>query len=221
MTIRVLLADDQPMIRAGFAMMLDAQSDICVVGQASDGGEARVLARQLEPDVVVMDIQMPDHDGLTATSDICAELPDVRVLIVTTFDIDDYVYQALRAGASGFLLKNAAPEDLIHAVRVVAEGDALLAPAVTRRLIQRFTREPTQYSINADTARDLTQREREVLLLLARGHSNRDIAEELVIGTGTVKTHVTHILTKLGLRDRVQAVAFAYENGLISPGRSA
>jgi len=218
--IRVLLADDQPMIRAGFAMILDAQPGIDVIGEASDGDEAVAAARATQPDVVVMDVQMPSRDGLSATHEICAALPSVKVLIVTTFDIDDYVYQALQAGASGFLLKNAAPEDLVHAVRVVASGDALLAPSVTRRLIQRFTRIPMAQS-NAAALGELTSREMEVLQLVAKGYSNSDIAAELVLGIGTVKTHVAHILTKLNLRDRVQAVVLAYEAGLVTPARDA
>jgi DNA-binding NarL/FixJ family response regulator len=218
-TISVLLVDDQAMVRAGFRMILEAEDDIVVVGEASDGDQGVVAARQHRPDVVLMDVQMPRMDGLEATSRIVGE-PGLgsRVVILTTFERDDYVFEALRAGASGFLLKNAPPEDLVHAVRVVAAGDALLAPSVTRRVIEEYARRPAPRSNGADLHR-LTEREREVLSLLATGKSNSELAAHLYLGEGTIKTHVSNVLTKLGLRDRMQAVVFAYESGLIEPGR--
>lgn len=219
MTISVLLVDDQAMVRAGFRMILEAEDDIVVVGEASDGDQGVVAARQLRPDVVLMDVQMPRMDGLEATGRIVAE-PDLasRVVILTTFERDDYVFEALRAGASGFLLKNAPPEDLVHAVRVVAAGEALLAPSVTRRVIEEYARRPVPRTDDRELHR-LTEREREVLTLLATGKSNSELAAHLYLGEGTIKTHVSNVLTKLGLRDRMQAVVFAYESGLIEPGR--
>jgi DNA-binding NarL/FixJ family response regulator len=216
MTIRVLLADDQELVRAGFRMILETQADIQVVGEADDGVEAVAATRRLRPDVVLMDIRMPNLDGLQATKQIMAARSSSRVLILTTFDLDEYVYQALAAGASGFLLKNAPPEQLISAVRVVAAGDALLAPSVTRRVIEQFTRLPPPGG--TDTLVGLTAREREVLKLVARGLSNAEIAAELVVSDATVKSHVAHLLAKLQLRDRVQAVVLAYESGLVRPG---
>jgi len=218
-TISVLLVDDQAMVRAGFRMILEAEDDIVVVGEASDGDQGVVAARQLRPDVVLMDVQMPRMDGLEATGRIVAE-PDLasRVVILTTFERDDYVFEALRAGASGFLLKNAPPEDLVHAVRVVAAGEALLAPSVTRRVIEEYARRPVPRTDDRELHR-LTEREREVLTLLATGKSNSELAAHLYLGEGTIKTHVSNVLTKLGLRDRMQAVVFAYESGLIEPGR--
>jgi DNA-binding NarL/FixJ family response regulator len=220
-TISVLLVDDQAMVRAGFRMILEAEDDIVVVGEASDGDQGVVVARQMRPDVVLMDVQMPRMDGLEATGRIVQE-PGLtsRVVILTTFERDDYVFEALRAGASGFLLKNAPPEDLVHAVRVVAAGDALLAPSVTRRVIEEYSRRPPPRSnSNGDDLHRLTEREREVLSLLATGKSNSELAAHLYLGEGTIKTHVSNVLTKLGLRDRMQAVVFAYESGLIEPGR--
>jgi DNA-binding NarL/FixJ family response regulator len=216
MTTRVLLADDQELVRAGFRMILETQADIQVVGDADDGVQAVAATRRLQPDVVLMDIRMPNLDGLQATRQITAAGSASRVLILTTFDLDEYVYQALAAGASGFLLKNAPPEQLISAVRVVAAGDGLLAPSITRRVIEQFTRLPPPGG--TDTLAGLTDREREVLKLVARGLSNREIAAELVVSDATVKTHVAHLLAKLQLRDRVQAVVLAYESGLIRPG---
>ena len=220
MTISVVLVDDQEMVRAGFRMILEAEDDIDVVGEASDGEQALVAARQLRPDVVLMDVQMPRMDGLEATGRIVSEA-DIRsrVVILTTFEQDDYVFEALRAGASGFLLKNAPPEELVHAVRVVASGDALLAPSVTRKVIEDYARRPAPRSHEADIHR-LTEREVEVLQLMATGKSNSELATHLYVGEGTIKTHVSNLLTKLGLRDRMQAVVFAYESGLVEPGRT-
>jgi DNA-binding NarL/FixJ family response regulator len=216
MTTRVLLADDQELVRAGFRMILETQADIEVVGDAGDGVEAVAATRRLQPDVVLMDIRMPNLDGLQATRRLTAAGSASRVLILTTFDLDEYVYQALTAGASGFLLKNAPPEQLIGAVRVVAAGDALLAPSITRRVIQQFARLPAPGGTDALAA--LTERERQVLQLIARGLSNAEIAAELFVSDATVKSHVTHLLSKLRLRDRVQAVVLAYESGLVRPG---
>ena len=217
MTARVLLADDQELVRAGFRMILETQADIEVVGEAADGVEAVQATRRLRPDVVLMDIRMPNLDGLQATRRIVAARSAARVLILTTFDLDEYVYQALTAGASGFLLKNAPPEQLIGAVRVVADGDALLSPSITRRVIEHFTLLPPPGG--ADALAGLTSREREVLKLVARGLSNAEIAAELLVSDTTVKSHVAHLLAKLRLRDRVQAVVLAYESGLVRPGR--
>jgi DNA-binding NarL/FixJ family response regulator len=216
MTTRVLLADDQELVRAGFRMILETQADIEVVGDAGDGVEAVAVTRRLQPDVVLMDIRMPNLDGLQATKQLMAAGSASRVVILTTFDLDEYVYQALSAGASGFLLKNAPPEQLIGAVRVVAAGDALLAPSITRRVIQQFARLPVPGG--ADALAGLTERERQVLQLVARGLSNAEIAAELFVSDATVKSHVAHLLSKLRLRDRVQAVVLAYESGLVRPG---
>jgi DNA-binding NarL/FixJ family response regulator len=215
--VRVLIADDQALIRAGLAMVLGAQPDIEVVGEAQDGIEAVALASAHRPDVVLMDVQMPRMDGLEATRRLVGDARvQSRVVILTTFEQDDYVFEALRAGASGFLLKNARPEDLVHAVRVVAAGDALLAPAITRRVIQEYARRPARPRDDA-ALEQLTERELEVLRLLATGKSNAELARELFLGEGTIKTHVSHVLAKLALRDRVQAVVFAYESGLVEP----
>jgi DNA-binding NarL/FixJ family response regulator len=216
-TIRVLVADDQSMIRAGFAMILDAQPDIEVIAQAADGDQAIATAQSTRPDVIVMDIRMPGRDGIAATAEICRADDHARVLIVTTFDYDEYVYKALRAGASGFLLKNAPPENLANAVRVIAGGEALLAPTVTRRMIERFNPPPAQ-ATPPPSFQELTPREQQVLRLMAKGYSNARIATELFIGVGTVKTHAAHILAKHALRDRVQAVVLAYETGFVTAG---
>lgn len=218
MTISVLVVDDQAMVRAGFAAILGAQPDIEVVGQAADGDEAIALAATLHPAVILMDVRMPGRGGIEATQAIRAGEGDVPyVLMLTTFDADEYVHEALAAGASGFLLKDAAPADLIAAVRVIAAGDALLAPSVTRRLLERFhSRRP----VDADAVRrvaDLTEREREILVLIGRGLSNAEIAAELVIAGQTVKSHVSRIFAKLELRDRVHAVILAYDAGLVEP----
>ncbi|MQA83256.1 MAG: response regulator [Streptosporangiales bacterium] len=219
MSIRVVLADDQAMVRDGLAALLRAAPDIEVVGEAEDGERAVEVARQLHPDVVVMDVRMPVMDGLAATARILEYADDAerrpRVLVLTTFDLDEYVYEALAAGASGFLLKDASAADLMHAVRVVATGDALLAPSITRRLIADFARRRPGRAAPSEAVAALTPREREVLLLIARGMSNGEIAEDLVVAEQTVKTHVGRILTKLGLRDRAQAVVVAYESGLV------
>ncbi|MFL6073525.1 MAG: response regulator [Mycobacteriales bacterium] len=223
MTIRVVIADDQAMVRAGFGALLAAQADIDVVGEAADGEQAVAVATATRPDVVLMDVRMPVLDGLAAARrlldpDRGPAGPRPRVLMLTTFDIDDYVYEALRAGASGFLLKDAPPEDLIGAVRVVAAGDALLAPSVTRRLIEDFVRARPAARPRPAALAALTPRETEVLTLIARGLSNAEIAAELVLAEQTVKTHVGRILDKLTLRDRTQAVIYAYETGLVTPG---
>jgi DNA-binding NarL/FixJ family response regulator len=216
--IRVLLADDQGLVRAGFRMILRAEPDIDVVGEAADGHEAVERARELKPDVVLMDIRMPALDGIEATRRVTALDPPARVLILTTFDLDDYVYESLRAGASAFLLKDAPEQQLVAAVRAVADGGSLFSPSVTRRLIERFARPAPP----ASTAlAELTPREQEVLRRLARGRSNADIATELVVSEHTVKTHVASILQKLELRNRVQAVVLAYETGLVRPGEPA
>jgi len=221
---RCLIADDQAMVREGFAAVLNAQPDLVVVGQAADGADAVRQARHLQPEVVLMDVRMPIMDGLQATREIlrAADGPDwPRVLMLTTFDLDDYVYQALRAGASGFLLKDATSAELINAVRVVAAGDALLAPSVTRRLIADFARQPHGDPPFPITTLDaLTHRESEVLRLIARGMSNAEISDTLVIAEQTTKTHIGRILSKLNLRDRAQAVVLAYETGLVTPGGS-
>ncbi len=216
--IRVLVADDQALVRGGFRMILEAQKDMEVVGEAGDGREAVAQARALRPDVVLMDIRMPELDGLEATRRLISEDNAIRVLILTTFDLDEYVYEAMKTGASGFLLKDVTPERLADAVRVVAAGEALLAPAITRRLIEGFVRRPAPGSGAPTELSHLTQRELEVLKLVARGLSNAEIASTLVLSEATVKTHLTHILAKLGLRDRVQAVVLAYESGLVSAG---
>ena len=219
MTIRVLLADDQALVRAGFGMILEAQDDMVVVGEAGDGQAAVEQARATRPDVVLMDIRMPVMDGLAATREVVRELPETRVLVLTTFDLDDHVYDALQAGASGFLLKDVGRDELVHAVRVVAQGDALLAPAVTRRLLADFVRSRPVATVPPPPALDgLTAREHQTLLLLARGLSNADIARELVVSEHTVKTHVGNVLMKLGLHDRIHAVILAYERGLVRPG---
>ena len=218
---RCLIADDQAMVREGFAAVLAAQPGLLVVGQAADGAQAVHQARQLRPDVVLMDVRMPVMDGLQAARQILSAPPGPRVLMLTTFDLDDYVYAALRAGASGFLLKDATAAELVHAVRVVAAGDALLAPSVTRRLIADFARQPRLGAPFPQALGALTQRETEVLGLIARGLSNTEISENLFIAEQTTKTHVGRILAKLGLRDRAQAVVLAYESGLVTPGAGA
>jgi DNA-binding NarL/FixJ family response regulator len=216
--IRVLLADDQALVRTGFRMILKAEPDIEVAGEAADGTQAVDSVRRLRPDVVVMDVRMPHLDGLEATRRILAA-PDAgtRVLMLTTFDLDEYVYDALRAGASGFLLKDGPAEQLVAAIRTVADGGALLAPTVTRRLIEEFARRAPDTTPPPAALAELTTRERGVLVLLARGLSNAEVAAELTLGEATVKTHVARILSKLGLRDRTQAVVYAYESGLVRP----
>lgn len=216
--IRVLIADDQAMIRSGLRMILETESNLTVVGEAADGDDAVQLARRARPDVVLMDVRMPRMDGIEATQAICAEPSAPRVLILTTFDLDDYVYAALRAGASGFLLKDAPAEQLVEAIRVVAEGDALLAPSVTRRLIDELARRPSLDSGAVAGVADLTDRELDVLRLVARGLSNAEIATELFLGEATVKTHLGRVFAKLQVRDRAQAVVAAYESGVVTPG---
>jgi DNA-binding NarL/FixJ family response regulator len=216
-TIRVLIADDQALMRGGFRMILDAENDIEVVGEAIDGRDAVEQFARLVPDIVVMDVRMPTMDGIEATRRLTTAEGPARVLILTTFDLDEYVFEALRAGASGFLLKDRPPEELVSAVRIVASGDALLAPSVTRRLIEEFAGRPDA-PIPARELADLTEREREVLVLMARGLSNGEIAERLFVAETTVKTHVGRVLQKLDLRDRAQAVVLAYESGLVQPG---
>lgn len=224
--IRVLLVDDQALLRRGLRMMIDAEIDLEVVGEASDGGQVVDVARRTIPDVVLMDIRMPDVDGIEATRRLLADTGDAgpRVLVLTTFDLDEYVIDALRAGASGFLLKDAAPDDIVAGIRVVAAGDALLAPSVTRRLLDRFVAAPGARrapAVNREPPPgldQLTEREREVLASMVRGLSNTEIGTELYLSEATVKTHVGRVLTKLGVRDRVQAVVLAYERGLVQPG---
>lgn len=215
--IAVLLCDDQHLVRSGFRMILEAAGDLHVVGEAADGAEAVRLARERAPDVVLMDVQMPRMDGLEATQRLVALDAPPRVLILTTFERDDYVFAALRNGASGFILKNAPPEQLVDAVRVVADGESLLAPSVTRRIVEEFARRPAAPAAAPELSR-LTDREREVLVAVAAGLTNGEIAERLTVGEATVKTHVSSVLAKLGLRDRVQAVVFAYEAGVVQPG---
>ncbi len=218
--IRVLLADDQQIVRTGFRVILSDEADIDVIGEAADGRAAVDQARRLKPDIVVMDIRMPVMDGIAATRELMADSePRVRVLILTTFDADEHVVEALRAGASGFLLKDVTPEDFAAAIRTIAAGDALLAPSVTRRVLDKFRdRLPAASDERSEVLRELTERELEVLKLVARGLSNREIADRLSLAEPTVKTHVSHALFKLDLRDRAQAVVFAYEVGLVRPG---
>jgi DNA-binding NarL/FixJ family response regulator len=218
--IRILVVDDQALVRGGFRLILDSQPDLEVVGEAADGREALAMARELRPDVVLMDVRMPGMDGLEATRRLLSGGEAPRVLMLTTFDLDEYVYDALRAGASGFLLKDVRPELLAEAVRVVADGDTLLAPAITRRLVQQYVRRIRPGSTRPAALDALTERELAVLRLLARGRSNGEIASELYLSETTVKTHVTHVFGKLGLRDRAQAVVMAYESGLVEPGSS-
>jgi DNA-binding NarL/FixJ family response regulator len=215
--IKVLLADDQAMIRSGLRMILESEPDLLVIGEAENGDEAIRLSKRDQPDVVLMDVRMPGVDGLEATRQIHQTLPEVKVIVLTTFDLDEYIYAALRGGASGFLLKDADSETLIRAIRIVAAGDALIAPSVTKRLIDEFASRPTQPQVEG--LDDLTEREIEVLAQMARGLSNAEIAEELFVSEATVKSHVSHLLTKLQLRDRVQAVVAAYEAGLVTPGQ--
>lgn len=218
--IRVLIADDQLLVRSGFKMLLDSADDLTVVGAASTGTEAVALVRELKPDVVLMDIRMPQMDGIEATRLIASdpETSGVRVLVLTTFELDEYIFEALRAGASGFLLKDTDPDDLLEAVRIVAGGESLLAPRVTRRLIAEYVRRPTPSVLAADVLAQLTEREREVVALVGRGLSNAEIAAELFISPATAKTHVSHAMLKLEARDRAQLVVIAYETGLVSPG---
>ena len=217
MSIRILIVDDQQLVRTGFRAILSAEADFEVVGEAGDGHEAIEAADKLSPDVVLMDIRMPKLDGLAAARRLAVPPSKLRVLILTTFDLDEYVYDALRAGASGFLLKDAPADQLVSAIRIVAAGEALLAPSVTRRLIAEFVRRPSP-AVTLAQVEALTARELEVLKLVAVGLSNGEIAKELFLSEATVKTHVGHMLTKLGVRDRVQAVVLAYESGLVQPG---
>jgi DNA-binding NarL/FixJ family response regulator len=218
--ISVLIADDQALVRGGFRSILSGQEDIEVVGETEDGAETVDTAERLRPDVVLMDIRMPGMDGIEATRRIVARGVPSRVLVLTTFDVDDYVYEAMKAGASGFLLKTAPPRQLADAVRVVAAGDALLAPSVTRRLVERFVRRPPPGAAVPPRLEELTDRELDVMRLLARARSNAEIAQELVVSEATVKSHVNRILAKLDLRDRTQAIVLAYESGLVEPGGS-
>ncbi len=222
MSVRVLLVDDQALIRTGFRMILGAEEDIEVVGECADGTQAIDSVKRLKPDVVLMDIRMPEMDGIEATRRIIQADgdPSVRVLMLTTFDLDEYVYDALRAGASGFLLKDVPADQLVQGIRLVASGDALLAPSVTRRLIEEFSRGPRSRQEKPAALGELTPRELEVFTLMARGMSNQEIADELVVSETTVKTHVARVLMKLGVRDRVQAVVLAYESGLVAPGQA-
>lgn len=221
MTVRVVLADDQDLVRTGVRMILEAEDDLEVVGEARDGGEAVAKSRRLRPDVVVMDIRMPAVDGVEATRQLMALDPPLptRVLVLTTYDLDDHVFAALRAGAAGFLLKHAPSEELVAGIRTVAAGESILGPAITRRVIEAFASTPDKPAVRPAELDTLTQREREVFELVARGKSNADIATDLYVEPSTVKTHVAHALNKLGLPDRVAAVIYAYERGLIVPGR--
>jgi len=214
----VLLVDDQQLVRTGFRLILDLEDDMTVVGEASDGQECLRLVAETQPDVVLMDVRMPVLDGIEATRRLSEAGSASRVLILTTFDLDEYVYDAMRAGASGFLLKDAPREQLVSAVRVVARGEALLAPSVTKRLIEQFVRMPSPSDGVPEVMRELSSREREVLTLLVRGLSNSEIASRMILGEATVKTHVARLLAKLGVRDRMQAVILAYETGFIHPG---
>jgi DNA-binding NarL/FixJ family response regulator len=217
--VRVLIVDDDDLMRAGLRGVLSSDEGIEVVGEASDGRDALYRARLLEPEVVLMDVRMPDLDGITATRELLAVSPDVRVVVLTTFEQDDYIFGALSAGASGFLLKRTKPEDLITAIHTVADGEALLSPSVTSRVIERIAHDPAPDAERDERLDELTAREREVLELIARGLSNAEIADELTIEASTVKTHVKNVLSKLGVRDRLQAVIFAYESGLARPRR--
>jgi DNA-binding NarL/FixJ family response regulator len=220
--IRILIADDQALVRGGLRMILDAQPDMTVVGEAADGREVLRLVGDLEPDLVLMDVQMPGVDGIAATRRILQSVTGApRVLVLTTFDLDEYVYEAIRAGASGFLLKSAPPVQLVAGIRAVIAGDALLAPAITRRLLERFVQRPPRLSGTPPELADLTERELEVLSLIADGRSNAEIAAKLFLSEATIKSRVNHILTKLRLRDRVQAVALAYRTGLMDPASDA
>jgi DNA-binding NarL/FixJ family response regulator len=218
--IRVVLADDQVLVRAGFRVLLETEDGFEVCGEAGDGEQAVELAVEHKPDIVVMDVRMPGVDGLEATRRITAnpDLDGVKVLVLTTFDVDEYVYEALRSGASGFLLKDTEPVDLLRALKVIASGEALLAPTVTRRLIAEFVGRPENRRIDTKAVREITDREREVLALVAGGMSNDEIAEHLVISRATARTHVSRIMTKIGARDRAQLVVLAYESGLVTPG---
>jgi DNA-binding NarL/FixJ family response regulator len=220
MTIRVLVADDQALVRAGFVALLDAQDGIAVVAEADTGTAALSAARELRPDVVLMDIRMPEMDGLAATRAIAADpaLAEVRVVVLTTFELDEYVFEAMRAGASGFLVKHTEPAELVRAVRVVADGEALLSPSVTRRLVSEFAARTKHPSGPATALEELTSREREVMALVAEGLTNAEIGERLFMSPATARTHVSRILTKLGARDRTQLVVMAYESGLVRPG---
>jgi DNA-binding NarL/FixJ family response regulator len=213
--IRILIADDQALVRGGLRMILDAQPDLQVVGEAADGREALQRARELTPDLVLMDVRMPELDGLETTRHLLGRDPSAKVVVLTTFDLDDYVYEAIRAGASGFLLKSAPPQQLVAGIRTVMAGDALLAPEITRRLLDRFVSRPPRSGGTPPVLAELSPRELEVLRLIAEGRSNSEIAADLFLSEATVKTHVTHILTKLRLRDRVQAVALAYRTGFM------
>jgi DNA-binding NarL/FixJ family response regulator len=220
MTIRVLVADDQALVRAGFVALLDAQDGIAVIAEADTGTAALAAARELRPDVVLMDIRMPEMDGLAATRAIAADpaLTEVRVVVLTTFELDEYVFEAMRAGASGFLVKHTEPAELVRAVRVVAEGEALLSPSVTRRLVSEFAARTKQPAGPSTALAELTSREREVMALVAEGLTNAEIGERLFMSPATARTHVSRILTKLGARDRTQLVVMAYESGLVRPG---
>jgi DNA-binding NarL/FixJ family response regulator len=218
MSVRVLIADDQALVRTGFRMVLDTDPNLQVIAEAKDGSEAVVASRRSRPDIVLMDIRMPVMDGLEATRQIVAAKDPPRVLVLTTYDLDEYVFDALLAGASGFLLKDVAPEELLSAIHVIAQGDSLLSPSVTRRLIESFVRDHPSTPQPPPGLDELTARELEILRLVARGLSNAEIAEQLVVSSTTIKTHVGRVLDKLGLRDRVQAVVLAYETGIIRPG---
>jgi DNA-binding NarL/FixJ family response regulator len=220
-TIRIVLADDQPLVRAGFRLLLEAEDDITVVGEAGDGAAAVELAQATRPDIVLMDIRMPGVDGLEATRRIAADayLSGVKVLILTTFEVDEYVFEALRAGASGFLVKHTEPAELLRAVRVIAAGEALLSPSVTRRLIADYAARPARASATPTTMELLTERERQVVALVAEGLNNDEIAVELVVARATARTHVSRAMMKLGARDRAQLVVFAYQSGLVTPGQ--
>ena len=216
MSIRVLVADDQPLVRGGFRMILDERPDLELIGEAADGEEAIRLASELDPDVILMDVRMPNLDGVEATRRLVADGTRARILVLTTFDLDEYVYAAVQAGASGFLLKDVQPTELVDAIRVVAAGNSLFGPAATRRLVERFAHE--QQATSSERLDELTEREREILRLLAQGNSNAELAERLYLSEATIKTHVSAVLRKLGVRDRVQAVIAAYEAGLVRPG---